>query len=302
MAVYVQSARELLTAYLAWKYNDAYVGTPTANETASLLTLNDGYRRFLTGEYVNGAGDTVTHVWSFAKVLAQIKLRAGDEDYDLPLDYAGDVDGYIFDYHTDAVGEELKIVSHPELLKLRRETDDTGLPTHCSVRAKAYVTTTGSLYEWVCYKKPPVATITQVTTTVTRVTGPVFHSGLVGTDIEITGKTDGEVQSYTDEDTVVVDTSQTVATATEAFYETGVTVRYRYRSAMADMTDSATVYPAGLLGCGDLILQAAKMLDEQDLGAIDGTETARFYRKMHEMAVRDKQVIRGAIRQTTIAL
>jgi len=100
----------------------------------------------------------------------------------------------------------------------------------------------------------------------------------------------------TDADTLVCTAagSQTIATATEAFYKNGLTIRYRYRLAFADLTDSATSIPAGLTGCGALIIQAAKMLDEQRSGGADGSETARFYRMMGEMVRRDKTVIPGS--------
>ncbi len=296
MAAFVRNVRQLVREYLAFKYNESHVGTPTTNETASLLDLNNGYRRYLQGDYVDETNTKQAHVWSFAQQLAQIALVTGDEAYDLPDAYEGNIDPFIYDYDTLTLRQPLEIVSPSEILALRRDDNVEGQPIKCSVRAKDYSATAGSVYEWICYPKPEGATVTQVTTTVTRVTGPDFHSGLVGTSILITGKTTVVVATFTDADTLVVTAggSQTVSTATAAFYENGLTIRYRYRLAFADLTDVATSIPAGLTGCGALIIQAAKMDDEQRMGAKDGSETARFYRMMGEMVRRDKAVIPGS--------
>ena len=241
MAVFVQDARSLLTAYLAYIDDVTYATSSAGEKAAGLLSLNAGYRRYLTGEYVNRSGDTVVHVWSFVKQLAQITLSTDDEDYDLPDAYEGDIEGYVYDYDTKTAGEELKIVDHAELMELRRDNNQQGLPTHCSVRAKDFAADTGSTYEWVCYPKP---------------------------------------------------------TSTE----NNLTIRYRYRIALADLTDSASVYPAGLVGCGDLIVQATRAILEWDTAGQDGSETARFYRMMHEMVERDKKLIPGRRLQRTIKL
>ena len=294
MAVLVRTARDLVTEYMAFKYGSTYGAG--AEATASLLDINNGYHRYLTGDYVDATGTDQSHVWSFAATLAQIALITGDDAYDLPDAYEGNVEPFIYDYDSLVYGEELKLLSHSELLRKRRDDNTAGQPTHYAVRAKAYSATAGSVYEWICYPKPVGATVTQATTTVTRVTGPDFHSALVGDSILITGKTTVVVASVTDADTLVVEAagSQTFTTATEAFYENGLTIRYRYRLAFADLTDAATSIPAGLTGCGALIIQAAKMDDEQRSGGKDGSETARFYRMMAAMVRRDKTVIPGS--------
>lgn len=291
---FVRDARALVTEYLAFKYDETYVGTPTDNETASLLDLNNGYRRYMNGDYVDETGTKQNRLWSFLEQGAEILLRTGTEAYNLPDAYEGNVDKFIYAYNTLTVREDLKMVTPSQIRTLRRDNNIEGQPIKYAVQAKDFAAATGSTYEWICHPKPEGATVTSVTTTVTRVTGPDFHDALVGTTIEITGETDGTVQSVTDANTLVSNLSINQATATEAFYDNGLSVDYSYRIALADLTDSASVYPAGLLGTGALIIQAAKMLDEQRAGAADGSETSRFYRMMGEMVRRDKVVIPGS--------
>ena len=291
MAVFVQTARNLVAAYLALLDDVTYATSSDGEKTAALAAINAGYRRYLIGDYVDEIGTKQTHIWSCARHLAQITLRAGDEDYDLPDAYEGNIEPFIYDYNALVNHKELNLVTHDEILRLRRDDNTEGQPTDYTVRAKAYSATAGSVYEWICYPKPESATVTQAGTAVTRVTGPAFHAAMVDTTIEITGETDGNVESVTDADTLVSDQDQTVAAATEAHYDNGLTIRYRYRVALAALTDVATSIPGGLIGCGDLIVQAARMLDEHDTGGVDGTETARFYRMMGEMVRRDKAVI-----------
>ena len=243
MAVYVQNNRALVTAYLAF-IDDVTYATAAADpdlKTAALLALNDGYRRYLGGEYVDVRGDTVTYVWPFLKKTAQITLVTDDADYDLPDDYEGDIDGYVFDYNALTVDQDIEIVDHKTLLRKRRDDDEGGLPTHCTVRAKAFAAATGSVFEWLPFPTP---------------------------------------------------------TSTE----NGLTITYRYRFAHADLTDSATAYPIGLVGCGDLIVQAARANNEHDTAGKDGSETARFYRMMHEMVQRCEKVMPGRPLQHRIAL
>jgi len=291
MAVHVQDARAIVTSYLAFIDDVTYATASAGQKAAALLAVNDGYRRYLTGDYVDEMGDKQSHLWSSLATLAQITLRAGDEDYDLPAAYEGNTEPFVYDYDSLTYGEELKLVNHSQLLRFRRDNNTEGQPTDYTVRAKVHAAATGTVHEWICYPKPVSATVTSAGTTVTRVTGPDFHDDLVGTTIEITGSADGEVQSVTSADVLVSDAAITAATATEAFYDNGLTIRYRYLAAMAALTDSATVYPSGLIGCGDLIVQAARMLDEHDTGGKDGTETARYYRMMGEMVKRDKALI-----------
>ena len=241
MAVYVQNATALLTAYLAYIDDVTYGSATPGEKTAGLLALNAGYRRYLTGEYVNRSGDTVVHVWSFVEHAAQITLATSDDEYDLPDAYEGNIGEFTYDYNTKTVGEELKAVDYDELLAMRRDNSQGGLPKYYCVRAKDFAAATGSTYEWMCYPTP---------------------------------------------------------TATE----NALTASYRYRIALADLTDSATVYPAGLVGCGDLIVQATRAIQEWDTAGQDGSETARFYRMMHEMVVRDKKLIPDRKRQHTINL
>lgn len=300
MAVYVKSARDMVTDYLSFIDNVTYATSSAGQKTAALAAVNNGYRRVLAGDYVNSSGDAVTHVWSFAKKAGTITLKAGDYDYLLPDDYEGDVDEYVYDYDSDAYGLDIEVIGSESMRVLRRDDNEEGNPRRCTVQAVAYAASTGGTFEWLSHPKPLSATITQATTVITRVTGPGFHSGLVGEDIEITGETNGTVQSVTSTDALVVDTNQTIATATEATYSTGLTISYRYRAAFADFTDSATVYPPGLTGIGDLIVQAARANEEHDTSGQDGSETARYYRYMSAMVARDKKMIPGRTLQQTV--
>ena len=300
MAVYVQSVRDMMTTYLAYIDNVTYASASVTEIPAALAALQDGYRRYLSGEYVDNAGNSQAYVWSFVKADAEIALRTGRASYDLPLDYQGDVDRYTYDYSTSTVGESLEIVDHPELMALRRDDNESGLPRKCSVRANAFTVAAGTTYEWAVWPTPAAATVTQLTTNVTRVTGLDFTSALVGTTIEISGATTGTVQSITSTDILVVDSNQTVGTATAAYYETGETVNYHYRKALPALANETDEYPAGLIGCGDLIVQAARAIEEHESSGQDGSETARYYRYMNEMVIRDRKVIPGALQQKTL--
>ena len=200
MAVFIQNAKALITKYLSFIDNVTYATASAGEKAAALLALNSGYRRYLSGEYVDDMGDKQTHLWSFNRVLAQITLRAGTDSYVFPDAYEGDIDKYVYDYHADVVRKKLKELNHTDLLARRRDDDTEDWPTHYSIIASAFAAATGSLYQWECWPMPESATITQLTTAVTRVTGPDFHSGLIGEDITITGETDVEVASVTSAD------------------------------------------------------------------------------------------------------
>jgi len=239
MAVYVQSVRDMMTSYLAFIDNVTYASASPAQIAAALQALNDGYRRYLSGEYVNNAGDSVTYVWSFVKADGEITLVTDDADYDLPDDYQGDIDQYTYDSNTLTRGANIEIVDHPEMMALRRDYDDGALPRKCTVRAKAFTVAAGTSYEWLPY---PVPTAT----------------------------------------------------------ENGLTINYHYRKAMPALANETDEYPAGLIGCGDLIVQAARAIEEHDSSGQDGSETARYYRYMNEMVIRDRKVIPGALQQKTL--
>ena len=241
MAVFVKNNRELVTAYLADIFTVDYGDATSAQKTSALQSINDGYHRYLSGEYKDDTGATQVYVWPFVKEVAQITLVTSDDDYDLPDSYEGDVDGYVYDHDNLTGRRQLEVVDHEELLKFRRDDDTGGLPRKYTVRAKTYSASTGSVFEWLCWPVPTSA-------------------------------------------------------------ENGLTITYRYRKALPDLVDSETEYPAGLLGAGDLVLQAAKMQYEQHITSVDGNETARFYRLMAEMARRSKAVVPGRILQDRISL
>ena len=83
--------------------------------------------------------------------------------------------------------------------------------------------------------------------------------------------------------------------------DVAITVTIRYRQTPALLTDSVNVYPRGLSGIGDLILQCAKAREELFSGQVEGPESRRFARMFRAYVREDQEVIGDQDLQESLA-
>lgn len=113
----------------------------------ALAYLNDGYRRFLQGAYLDEQGITQAHDWAFLKVWADFTITDGTAAYDLPNGFAGLPKPFIHDYASGERFSDIEIRSPESVQRLLRDSDTENEPTGVSLYPKTFTASTGQRWQ-----------------------------------------------------------------------------------------------------------------------------------------------------------
>lgn len=125
----------------------------TADQEARLDScINSGIRQFYFPPAIQGA---TKHEWSFLRPVAQLTTSADTEDYDLPDDFGGIINGTLTFYGASDTYTHLVLVGEGAIRRMRQGvTVDSSYPSYAAVRPKAATGTTGQRFEIMLYPTP----------------------------------------------------------------------------------------------------------------------------------------------------
>jgi len=152
MATIGKTAKDMIDDYLTFQ-NITPPGSAD-ERAAGLIAINEGYRKFLGGRYIRDDGSRGVHIWSFVNKAATIDYVASDSDYDLPDDFGGIIEPFLYDYDTDVYKTPITKISVVKMMKFYRDSDTEDTPKYYTIRNKDFVVTTGTRYEVLFYPVP----------------------------------------------------------------------------------------------------------------------------------------------------
>ena len=119
-----------------------------AQRIDALARLNDGYRRFLRGDYLDVDGHVQVHDWSFLKVWATLELVDGTGTYSAPAGFGGLPKPFIYDYVSGTNFDEIEMRGPETVERLQRDSAEEGTASSVAVQPLTFVAATGQRWQF----------------------------------------------------------------------------------------------------------------------------------------------------------